>query len=85
MHVIKKKYVKDNKDWDAVFGWFLLDTTRIVPTYWYFQVMQINKKGVSCEIGNWLREECSLNTYNSNITELILFKECTDDITSYLK
>ena len=32
MHIIKKKYVKDNKDWDAVFGWFLLDTTRIVPT-----------------------------------------------------
>ena len=37
-----------------------------------------NKKSISCEIGNRLGEECSLNTYNSNITELKLFKECTD-------
>ena len=47
--------------------------------------MEKNKKSVICEIGNRLGEECSLNTYNSNITELKLFKECTDNITPHLK
>ena len=47
--------------------------------------MEKNKKSASCEIGNCLGEECSLNTYNSNITELKLFKECTDNITPHLK
>ena len=48
------------------------------------QVMKTNKKSVSCKIRNCLGEECSLNTCNSNITELKL-KECTDNITSHLK
>ena len=43
--------------------------------------MEKNKKSVSYEIGNRLGEECSLNTYNSNINELKLFKECADNIT----
>ena len=47
--------------------------------------MEKNKKSVSCEIGNRLGEECSLNTYNSSITVLKLFKECTDNITPHLK
>ena len=47
--------------------------------------MEKNKKSVSCEIRNCVGEERSLNTYNSNITELKLFKECTDNITSHLK
>ena len=47
--------------------------------------MEKNKKSVICEIGNHLGEECSLNTYNSNITELKQFKECTDNITPHLK
>ena len=47
--------------------------------------MEKNKKSVICEIENHLEEECSLNTYNSNITELKLFKECPDNITTHLK
>ena len=47
--------------------------------------MEKNKKSVTCEIRNCVGEECPLNTYNSNITELKLFKKCTDDITSHLK
>ena len=47
--------------------------------------MEKNKKSVICEIGNHLGEECSLNTYNSNITELKLFKECTDNNPSLEK
>ena len=47
--------------------------------------METNKNSVSCEIGNHLGGDCSLNTYNSNIAELKLFKECTGDITSLLK
>ena len=49
-----------------------------------FQIMETNKKSVSCEIRNRLGKECSVNTYNSNITEQKL-KKCTDDITSLLK
>ena len=47
--------------------------------------METNQKSVSCEIGNRLGEEGSMNTYNSNNTELKLFKGCKDDITSHLK
>ena len=47
--------------------------------------MEKNKKSVICEIENRLGEECSLNTYNNNITELKLFNECIDNITPHLK
>ena len=47
--------------------------------------MEKNKKSVTCEIRNCVGEECPLNTYNSSITELKLFKKCTDNITSHLK